>query len=153
MKSSSVKFIGVALLLFMYTGCASIVKSDKISVRFMGGLKEGETILNTPDGQYTLRNGQTTVLVSRSKTDIPVSVSCNSETREGVIVTKYDAVAGILGNLVFGGLIGMGIDSFSNKAYDPPPSYNISPLCAESKAPNIVNREPDTGKDRIPSSE
>ncbi len=118
----------------------------------MGGLKEGDTILNTPDGQYNLKNGQTTVLVSRSKTDIPISVTCNNETREGVIITKYDALAGILGNIVFGGIIGMGIDSFNNKTYDPPNSFNLAPLCSDSKDASVAENSSNSPKNRDPSS-
>ncbi|WII72663.1 hypothetical protein QJS83_02115 [Bdellovibrio sp. 22V] len=114
---------------FYLSACATIVKSEKIPVKFVGGLMHGETQLSLPDGQYNLRNGQTTILVTRSKEDIPISVTCNAETRDGVIQTKYDATAGILGNIVFGGLIGMGIDAYNDKTYDPPEVYNISPLC------------------------
>lgn len=124
--------------LMILSGCASIVKSDRTPVRFIGGLKTGDTQVNLPDGQYNLKNGQTTVLVSRSKNDIPISVTCNSETRDGIMVTKYDAVAGILGNIVFGGIIGMGIDSFNDKTYDPPETYNLSPLCADSTKTNVA---------------
>ncbi|MBL7557323.1 MAG: hypothetical protein JNM24_15960 [Bdellovibrionaceae bacterium] len=145
------KFLGLATITISL-GCATIVKSDKIPVKFMGGLKEGDTILNTPDGQYNLKNGQTTVLVSRSKTDIPISVTCNNETREGVIITKYDALAGILGNIVFGGIIGMGIDSFNNKTYDPPNSFNLAPLCSDSKDASVAENSSNSPKNRDPSS-
>ncbi|UXR66203.1 hypothetical protein EZJ49_08065 [Bdellovibrio bacteriovorus] len=136
-KNTFTAALGVGTLILM-CGCASIVKSEKTPVRFIGGLKSGDTQVNLPDGQYSLKNGQTTVLVSRSKTDIPISVTCNNETRDGVIQTKYDAVAGILGNIVFGGIIGMGIDSFNNKTYDPPATFNLSPLCMDSEKSNIA---------------
>lgn len=130
------------LVLFaaLFQGCASIVKSEKMSVRFVGGLSNAETKLDLPDGQYKLHNGQITVLVTRSKADIPVAVTCNNETRQGIVPTKYDALAGIAGNIVFGGLIGMGIDSVSNKAYDPPATYNLSPLCAQAGKENIADK-------------
>nr|AGU11995.1 hypothetical protein [uncultured organism] len=119
---------------FVFTmGCATIVKSEKMPVRFTGGLGQGETKLSMPDGQYTISNGQTTVLVTRSREDIPISVTCNNETREGVLKTRYDAFAGVLGNIVFGGPIGIGIDAFGNKTYDPPSNYNLAPLCFEGK--------------------
>lgn len=125
-------YIVILAYLFVFSsGCATIVKSDRTPVRFSGGSSNGETRLNLPDGQYNLMNGQTTVLVSRSRQDIPFSVTCNNETREGVIPTRFDALAGVGGNIIFGGIIGLGIDSFGNKTYDPPESFNLSPYCAQ----------------------
>lgn len=132
----------LVILSFVSLGaCATLVKSEKIPVHFVGGLQEGDTQINLPDGQFTVKNGQTTVLVSRSKEDIPVSVTCNKETREGVIQTKYDAVAGILGNVVFGGIIGMGIDAYNDKTYDPPGTFNLSPLCMHPETPLVDNKD------------
>lgn len=145
-------FKALVILSFVSLGaCATLVKSEKIPVHFVGGLKNGDTQINLPDGQFTLKNGQTTVLVSRSKTDIPVTVTCNQETRDGVIETKYDAVAGILGNVVFGGLIGMGIDAYNDKTYDPPDTFNLSPLCAHPENPLVDNKD-SVATGRNPSS-
>jgi len=138
--------MGVALL----SSCATIVKSDKTPVRFVGGLPSGDTFINLPDGQYTLKNGQTTVLVSRSKADIPISVTCNNETREGTLHTKYDALAGIFGNILFGGIIGMGIDSVNDKTYDPPSTFNLNPLCETDKS-NVADTKSEISE-RSPSS-
>ena len=132
--------------------CATIVKSEKIPVHFVGGLPDGDTQLNLPDGQYNLKNGQTTVLVSRSKADIPVTVTCNKESRDGVIKTSYDPVAGILGNIVFGGIIGMGIDAFNNKTYDPPESYSMRELCANPDKAIVADKTP-VAKQRAPTSQ
>ncbi|WP_413943633.1 hypothetical protein [Bdellovibrio sp. HCB-162] len=130
------QFVNKLMLLvsvFGLSACATIVKSDKIPVKFVGGLERGETKISLPDGQYTALNGRTTVLVSRSKQDIPITVTCNQQTREGVIKTEYDATAGILGNIVFGGIIGMGIDAYNDKTYDPPEIFNVAPLCSTDK--------------------
>lgn len=138
------------LIAVFSNGCATIMKAERTPVRFTGGASAGETKLNLPDGQYNLSNGQTTVLVTRSKADIPFSVTCNSQTREGVIRTSYDALAGIAGNIVFGGIIGIGIDAVGNKTYDPPENFNLAPYCASGGAQeanaSIIS------KDRIPSS-
>lgn len=145
-------FMKLMLLVSVFSlgACASLVKSEKTPVKFVGGLERGETKISLPDGQYTSLNGKTTVLVSRSKEDIPITVTCNQETREGVIKTDFDATAGILGNIVFGGLIGMGIDAYNNKTYDPPEVYNIAPLCSTQKpTENIAESTVET---RNPSS-
>ncbi|WP_413612793.1 hypothetical protein [Bdellovibrio sp. HCB-110] len=118
--------------------------------RKIGGLERGETKISLPDGQYSSLNGRTTVLVSRSKEDIPITVTCNEETREGVIKTEYDATAGILGNIVFGGIIGMGIDAYNDKTYDPPEIYNLAPLCSTKKP--VENLAENSEEPRRPSS-
>lgn len=139
--------------IFLFSGCASIVKSEKMPVTFSGGLSNGETQINTPDGKFSTMNGHTTILVSRSKQDIPISVTCNSETRDGIIHTSFDTVAGVFGNVIFGGLIGLGIDSFGNKAYDPPSNYNLSPLCADQPQTGQASTDKVISADRVPAKE
>ncbi|WP_413586895.1 hypothetical protein [Bdellovibrio sp. HCB274] len=131
-------YLLAAALGFYLAGCATIVKSERTSMRLSGGLQNGDTHVSLPDGQYTLKNGQTTIRVTRSKEDIPVTVTCNNESREGVIKTKYDALAGVAGNIVFGGLIGMAIDAANDKTYDPPEHFNISSLCASDPSKSQV---------------
>ncbi|WP_374034343.1 hypothetical protein ACES2I_17665 [Bdellovibrio bacteriovorus] len=139
--------------LLSLSACATIVKSERIPVRFVGGLQDGKTEISLPDGQYTAHNGQTTVLVSRSKSDIPVTITCNSQSREGIIPTSFDPAAGILGNIVFGGIIGIAIDASGDKAYDPPKSFNMSSLCSTEKNQSNVAQEKDAPKEsRNPSS-
>ncbi|WP_413577957.1 hypothetical protein ACLVWU_05545 [Bdellovibrio sp. HCB290] len=139
--------LAVSLGIYL-TGCATIVKSERTSMRLSGGLQNGDTHVSLPDGQYTLKNGQTTIRVTRSKEDIPVTVTCNNESREGVIKTKYDALAGVAGNIVFGGLIGMAIDAANDKTYDPPEHFNISQLCADPSKSQVA----DGGAIRTPSA-
>lgn len=135
----------------MLSACATIVKSERIPVRFVGGLQNGKTEISLPDGQYTAHNGQTTVLVSRSKADIPVTITCNSQPREGIIPTSFDPAAGILGNIIFGGIIGMAIDASNDKAYDPPKTFNMNGLCAHEAQQNNIAQ--DQALPRNPSSD
>lgn len=146
LTNGSLLFLSVLLS----AGCATIVKSDKMPVQFSGGLSDGTTRINLPDGQFLAPDGKTTILVTRSKEDIPVSVTCNNITREGIIRTSYDPLAGIAGNLVFGGLIGIGIDAVGNKAYDPPQRFNIAPLCNEKTDEQMTNVP--VGNSRRPSA-
>lgn len=144
----------ICLSLYLLTaGCATIVKSDRTPVNFTGGLADGETQISIPDGQYSIRNGQTTLLVSRSKSDIPISVTCNHETRNGIIKTSYDPLAGVAGNIIFGGIIGITIDAFGNKAYDPPAIYNLNSLCANAVSePVQAEQSQATEISRVPSA-
>ena len=129
------KFVVLVLSVSFLSGCATIVKSERIPVKFVGGLQSGDTQISLPDGQYLVKGGQTTALVTRSKEDIPITVTCNEETRHGVIITKYDALAGVFGNILFGGIIGIGIDAYNDKTYDPPGVFNVSSLCADGVEP------------------
>ncbi len=137
--------VSIAIL----SGCASIVKTDRVPVKLIGGAKAADTIVTVPDGQYTLKNGQTTVTMFRSKEDIPITVTCNGETRDGVIKTTFDPLAGVVGNIFFGGIIGLVIDIAGNKAYDPPKIFNMAPLCAEQDAALAKEQ---VVSDRIPAS-
>ncbi|QDK37063.1 hypothetical protein [Bdellovibrio sp. NC01] len=136
----------------MFLGaCATIVKSDKIPVHFVGGNDKGSTKISLPDGEYTTDTGERTVMVYRSKEDIPITVTCNDKTQSGVIQTKYDVVAGVLGNIVFGGIIGMAIDMNGDKTYDPPQIYNVKPLCSIPNDPALPVAE-SSPKQRNPSA-
>lgn len=121
----------VSLLIFalLGAGCATIVKSDRQTVQFTGGPEEQTAKIKLPDGTHELVGGSTTALVSRSKSDIPIEVTCNGQTRKGVIKTSFDPLAGVAGNIVFGGLIGLAIDIYGDKAYDVKSPYNIDQLC------------------------
>jgi hypothetical protein len=122
------KLIIITAFLFQ-ASCATIVKSERTMVTFNGGLSNGVTKIDIPDGQYTTNTGNTTVLVSRSRQDIPITVTCNDQSRNGIIRTSYDPLAGFVGSLLLGGIIGIGVDALGNKAYDPPSAYNLSGLC------------------------
>lgn len=139
---------------FSFLGaCATIVKSDKIPVHFIGGTDKGITQISLPDGEYTTKNGSRIIMVSRSKEDIPITVTCHEKTQQGVIVTKYDAVAGVLGNIVIGGIIGMGIDAYNDKTYDPPDIFNLRPLCSIPDSPMpVAESEPIIRIPRRPAS-
>lgn len=134
----------------VFLGCATIIKSERTPVRFTGGLEAGETKINLPDGSYNLSNGQSTILVTRARQDIPISVTCNSKTREGVLVTKFDALTVVGGNFIIGGVIGLAIDITGNKAYDPPDQFNLAPLCATVQ-PEVVAEQPSPAREPVSS--
>lgn len=125
------------LLSLLMCSCASIVKSDRQSVQFVGG-PEGEIAkIQLPDGKHDL-DGMGTIVVTRSKSDIPIKVTCNGVTSEGIIKTKYDIVFSGLGNLIFGGIIGWVVDATNDKGYNVTSPYNVSNLCADKqKVENI----------------
>ncbi len=147
----TVSFFVLGFFLFQ-ASCATIVKSERTMVTFSGGLEDDITKIDIPDGQYTTKNGSTTVLVSRSKQDIPITVTCNDQSMSGIIKTSYDPLAGFLGSIFLGGLIGIGIDAIGNKTYDPPASYNISPLCARMPKNQDLEEDSGSNEDDKPTS-
>lgn len=142
------RIIACGIALSTLVSCATIMKSERASVTFVGGPESGDAKIDLPDGQYTMRNGRASVLVTRSKEDIPISVTCNAETRDGVIKTSFDALAGVGGNLIFGGLIGLAVDLGGSKVYDPPVQYNVSHLCSKEKPAPVAS----TSETRSPAS-
>ena len=115
------------VLTSMTIGCATIVKTEKRSVTFAGP-NDMMIKLQTPDGNFEVR-GNTSVMMTRTKSDIPIEVTCNGTTNKGVVPTSFDWGWAGLGNVVFGGIPGWVIDGIGNKSYDPPSNYNLSPLC------------------------
>lgn len=119
-------------LFLLKAGCATIVKSERQSVQFVGGPDGGGAKINLPDGSYEMTGPQNTFIVTRSREDIPISVTCNGKIKMGTVKTRFDIFLGGLGNLIFGGIIGWIIDGSGNKAYDPVSPYNISSLCDQT---------------------
>lgn len=110
-------FILVASI-FMFCSCAMIVKSNRQTVYFKGGPDKGLTKVQTPDGTYEIDGGQASYLLTRSKADIPIKVTCpDGSTKPGVVQTKFDWVAGGLGNW-WTYFIGSIFDAISDKGYD-----------------------------------
>ncbi len=116
-------------------GCAHIVKPERQTVVFNGGASQGTTIVNAPDGKFEFTGGQGTAMMTRTKADVPIEVTCNGVTRKGVIPTQFDMFLGGLGNIIFGGIIGWIIDGSGNKGYDIKSPYNLNQLCETPQPP------------------
>lgn len=120
----------LVIVAMSFAGCATIVKSERQTIHFVGGAESGETKIRTPDGTHTIIDGSGAVVLSRSKADIPIDVTCNGVTQKGVIPTRYDVLMSGGGNLIFGGIIGWIIDATNDKAFDAKSPMNISNMCS-----------------------
>lgn len=123
------------------SACASIVAGRTNTIK----------IATTPatQAQCTLKNQrgtwsgstQNNVIVKRSRTDLDVSCVNASSGQQG----KQTLVSGIepwlLGNILFGGLIGLGIDFGTGAAYDYPENVTVamSRALVKSSAPVVSN--------------
>lgn len=132
----------LCLALLATSGCATIVKSERQSVILTGGQENGPTKVRLPDGNYDLSDGRGTILVTRSKEDIPIEVTCNGVTKKGVLPTHFDWAWGGAGNLVFGGIPGWIIDPLNSKGYNVRTPYSVHELCAENRMPAQTNANP-----------
>ncbi len=121
------------IALTLLSGCATIVKDHTQSILLTGGQKDSSTKVSTPTGSFTLTDGSTTVMLPRSKDDIPIEVTCNGTTKKTVIPTEFDVLLGGFGNIIFGGIIGILVDSSGSQAYDAKTPFDVSELCATPK--------------------
>lgn len=141
----------LAFALFQFS-CATIIKSEGQMVEFFGGDPQG-TEVKVQNMTYNLQNGSGSFYIRRAKQNIPIQVTCAGQTNDSAIVTSYDAVAGVFGNLIFGGIIGMAIDANSDKTYNPPQRYDVSPLCASSSQPSPIAVQETPRTERVPAGE
>lgn len=114
-------------------GCATIINSERASVTFTGP-PEVTAKVQTPDGVFDVK-GNSASLITRSRRDVPIEVTCNGVTQKGLIPTSFDWGWGGAGNLFFGGVPGWTIDAVGNKAYSPVSHYDVTSLCKQEREP------------------
>jgi hypothetical protein len=120
--------VGAAFMSFFLTGCASIVsgRTQVVSVetKFKGEsltgaicrLENGKGVffVTTP-GTVTIHKAYADLLVTCNKIDTP----------EGLARVKSSTKAIAFGNIIFGGVIGAGVDAGTGAAYDYPQLISI----------------------------
>lgn len=145
------KFLLLAIaggLACVFTGCATIVKDDSQPVAFS----------STPQGATISINGvprgttPATIMVKRSRKKQMVQYDLAGYKTEIFPLDK--SVAGMtFGNIIFGGIIGIGVDIATGKAtnYDDSVQVKLIPLSppAEQK-PAVAKSEPEV---KAPSPE
>ncbi|MCA1248798.1 hypothetical protein [Massilia sp. MS-15] len=110
------------------TGCASIVSGTNqivsVETRQAAGNVDGATCkLENDKGVYYVTTPGT-VTVRRAYGDM--SVRCEKPGMEAGIATIKSSTKGMaFGNIVFGGVIGVGVDIASGAAYDYPTLFQI----------------------------
>lgn len=121
MKKNLLSLLGVAML---GTGCASIVTGHNQSVSVETRSKQGQTLAGascklTNDKGTWFVTSPGSVTVRRSYDDL--LVSCEKEGQDPGLASVKSFTKGMaFGNIVFGGLIGAGVDVASGAAYDYP---------------------------------
>lgn len=120
-KINGIVLMSVTLL---GSGCASIVTGHNQSVSVETRGKQGEAVASancklTNDKGTWFVTSPGSVSVRRSYTDL--MVNCEKESQApGVASVKSSTKAMAFGNIIFGGVIGAGVDIASGAAYDYP---------------------------------
>jgi len=102
------------------TGCASIVSGTNQPVSVHTGSVQGATCsLENNKGRWYVSNTPSTVVVNRSFDDL--KVRCDKRgTGHGYKRVSSHTKAMAFGNVLFGGVIGAGVDVANGAAYDYP---------------------------------
>jgi len=131
----------VCLIACLSTGCASIVsgqnQSVSVTTRSQGiELAGARCSLTNDKGQwYTATPGSVTV--RRSFNDL--AVNCSHDGLDGGVTTaRSNTKAMAFGNILFGGLIGAGVDMASGAAYDYPDIIQVNMGQASAVVPTIA---------------
>jgi hypothetical protein len=117
-------YLIVVLQTILFSGCASIVngQTQVLSVKtLVDGVELNQaacTLVNNKGTWYLTSPG--TVAVHRSYQDL--NVTCKKEGMDpGIVAVKSSTKAMAYGNILFGGIIGAGVDTGTGAAYDYPP--------------------------------
>ena len=109
-----------------FAGCASVTSGtdQQISVSTPGA-NGANCSLTSPDGTYNVRSTPGSVTVSKSKHDI--AVLCKKSGYEnGATTISSNFQALTLGNILIGGVIGIGIDAASGAMNKYPESVSVT---------------------------
>lgn len=113
-------------ILISLTGCASIVSGTNQSVSIETNPTNNATCSLTNDkGKWFVSNTPGSVTVNRSYQDLVIE--CQKKGyQSGASKVKSTTKPMAFGNVIFGGVIGAGVDAASGAAYDYPTNIHIS---------------------------
>lgn len=117
------------LLAAQLGGCASIVNGQNQSISVDTRTEDNQvagaycTLVNNKGTWYVTTPGSATV--NRSFEDM--SITCKKDAHApGVLTVKSSTKAMAFGNILFGGVIGAGVDVATGAAYDYPPLITVT---------------------------
>jgi hypothetical protein len=120
--------IGAVLCTSQLIGCASIVNGHNQSVSVetrtdVGAIVGASCSLANDKGTWFVTTPGSTI-VNRSYENL--SVRCEKEGQNpGLVSAKSSTKAMAFGNIIFGGIIGVGVDVATGAAYDYPPLISV----------------------------
>ena len=122
------KYLLILLPLFL-SACASVVESNKqiISVDTPNCPQARCTLVNNP-GIYYISQTPGTVIVNKSKSRLLIECTKDDLIQKAYVDSRFEEM--VAGNVIFGGLIGTGMDFGSGAAFNYPPAI-IHPMTCE----------------------
>lgn len=123
--TSIIKLALVGACALSFAGCASVVEGtdQQISVSTPGA-NGAHCNLSSPDGTYNISSTPGTVTVDKSKHDI--AVLCQKTGYEDGNTTISSNFEGMtLGNILIGGVVGVGIDAASGAMNEYPKDVKV----------------------------
>lgn len=122
-KMTSMAFLATGFM--MLTSCASIVSGNQQSISVNTGHVQGATCaLENNKGKWYVNRTPASVTVQRSYTDLVVTCEKKGISHgEKRIASHTKGMA--FGNILFGGVIGVGVDMANGAAYDYPVDINV----------------------------
>ncbi len=125
MKKLPAKLIAVSVAAMCMTSCASIVSGTNQSVSVNTGSVNGAMCsLENNKGKWYVNGTPGSVVVNRSFSDLAVNCT-KSGFPAGHKAIKSHTKGMAFGNVVFGGVIGAGVDVASGAAYDYPEEISV----------------------------
>jgi hypothetical protein len=145
------RILGIAALCVALGGCASITR----------GTTENISIASTPSGAEATITGLEVptacvtpcAIVAKRNADISVTIAKEGYEPQIVQLTTEipgTGAAGFAGNLLAGGLIGMGVDAATGAATDHKPNPVIVTLQPVAPPPPPVGRKPPAKRTPVP---
>ena len=135
------RVVGIVTLSFMLAGCASVTR----------GTTENIAIASTPSGAEAVVSGlevPTTcttpcAIVAKRNADISITFQKEGYESQFVQLTRETPAAGaaaLAGNIIAGGLIGIGVDAATGAATDHKPNPVIVTLQPSVRRPPALKR-------------
>lgn len=124
MVSKRVSVLLAAVAAFHMAGCASIMKGSSAAINVTTPPTTGATCtLTSSQGSWQLVT-PASVTVERSKEDIQVRCTKDGfQDASAIIPSNFEGWT--VGNLVFGGIIGVGVDAATGALNDYPNSFQV----------------------------
>lgn len=126
---NKINYIALASVALLGSGCASIVTGHNQSVSVETRSKEGQVVMGancklTNDKGTWFVTSPGSVSVHRSYDDM--LVNCEKDGQEPGLANVKSSTKGMaFGNILFGGIIGAGVDVASGAAYDYPALFTV----------------------------
>ena len=142
------RLLGLAVscgLIIFSSGCATITKSSDQAVTVNTRPAGAECTL-TREGSMIAAINPTPGTISVQKDKDPITVQCNKDgylESSGTLASEFEAMT--FGNIIFGGLIGVGVDAASGAMNTYPPLVTITLI--PTSFPSVADR--DTFFDRL----